>query len=123
MLNTLNKTIGKIFPSDMIKLDSSNKKNVPQIKITYTYHNDKGSLYYPTSQKGRVDFLRDYYYYGIMIVWDFQMFLPTDRKLIYQFELNSNPKVKFSSQINNNDTVYSDMVFSAFQDFICINLL
>ncbi|NCD07377.1 MAG: hypothetical protein EOL97_14790 [Spirochaetia bacterium] len=118
LISTLNKTLGSIFPSDIICIEEiTDRKNVPRIEIIYSYTNsEEGSLYYPVAQENINEYQRDYYY-GLTIYWHFKLFVPTEKNSIYSFTLKSNPAVQFSAETSNTDNVYSNMVYSAFKDF------
>jgi len=118
LISTLNKTLGSIFPSDIISIgEITDRKNVPKIEIVYSYTNSEdGSLYYPVAQENINENQRDYYY-GLTIYWYFKLFVPTEKNSIYSFTLKSNPAVQFSAETSNTDNVYSNMVYSAFRDF------
>lgn len=118
LIYTLNKTLGSSFPSDIIKIDYDLElENHPRIELRYTIKNsENGSLYYPVEQEYYNDSERTYYY-GLTIDWDFKLFLPTQGNPIYEFSLKSNPAAQFTSENNSSDNVYTNMVYSAFNDF------
>ncbi|OFX87807.1 MAG: hypothetical protein A2W99_15955 [Bacteroidetes bacterium GWF2_33_16] len=118
LISTLNKTLGNSFPSDIIKIDDDLElENHPRIELRYTIENSgNGSLYYPVEQENLNESERTYYY-GLTIYWDFKLFLPTQGNPIYEFSLISNPAAQFTSENNTSDNVYTNMVYSAFNDF------
>ena len=118
LINTLNQTLGSFFPSDIISIeDVEDRDNIPRFEITYTYSNSEdGSFYYPVSQEILNENERDYYY-GLTILWDFSLLIPTENFFVYNFTLSSNPAIQFSTDSNSTDNVYSNMVYSAFRDF------
>jgi len=115
-IKTLQSTLGKIFPTDIIDFSnlSTTDLSLPRFVINYTYTNDPNSLYYSKKEENLSEELRTYYY-GITIVWDIKLFIDNSSIPIYNFELLSNPAQEFSSY--NVDDVYSNMAISAFNDF------
>ena len=118
LVTTLNQTLGRIFPSDIISIENiTDRENVPKIEITYTYLNsEEGSLYYPVDQENLNENNRDYYF-GLTINWDFSLYIPIEKFPISSFTLKSNPAIQFSAETSSTDNVYSNMVYSAFKDF------
>ncbi len=118
LISTLNQTFGLVFPSDIVSIEQNEElRTNPRIVLTYTYNNSKdGSLYYPADQEFQDDKSRTYYY-GLTINWDFSLYLPDQENPIYQFNLNSDPAVQFSTESFGSDVVYTNMIYSAFNDF------
>lgn len=116
LIKRLNQTLGKIFPTDIIKIDESSKStNIPNIGITYSYSNSDVTYY--NSNEEKVNEQNRTYYYGIMILWDFKMFMPNNSNPVYSFSLESTPSPTFHSQGSGEGNVYSYMIYSAFDNF------
>jgi hypothetical protein len=116
LIKTLNQTVGKVFPTDIFTLgDLIQNKRVPEIAITYTYTNS--NVKYFSTDEEKVDEIKRTYYYGILITWDFKMFLPFNTNPIYSFSLESTPSPTFHSQGREEGNVYSYMIYSAFDNF------
>lgn len=116
LIKTLNKTIGKVFPTDIFSLGNLMKNTrVPIITITYTYTNSNANYYNANEEK--IDELKRTYYYGILISWDFKMFITDKVSPIYTFSLESTPSPMFQSQGRDEGSVYAYMIYSAFDNF------
>jgi hypothetical protein len=91
--------------------------NSPTIEINYEYLNSKdNSLYYPVAQENLPENQRTYYY-GISVNWRFKWYLPSDKNSIVAFDLVSSPRIQFlTKSLASDDTVYSDMIYTAFEE-------
>jgi hypothetical protein len=117
LIQEINNSIGRILPADIISFTEKEQPASPTIEITYKYLNSRdNSLYYPVAQESLSDNFRTYYY-GISVNWEFEWFIPSETESIGSFELISNPRMQFSTKsIASDDTVYSDMIYTAFEE-------
>jgi hypothetical protein len=117
LVQEINNSIGKILPTDIVTFIRNNDMNSPTIEINYEYLNSKdNSLYYPVAQENLPENQRTYYY-GISVNWRFKWYLPSDKNSIVAFDLVSSPRIQFlTKSLASDDTVYSDMIYTAFEE-------
>lgn len=117
VFSAIKSSFGKVFPSDIVTLNYENLEDIPILQVHYEYKNKEGSMYYSEQEEYLQDKSRTYYY-GINIDWHFQLFIPSQKDPVYEFNLTSEPAPQFNSDLEIPDAIYNSMATSAFYDFV-----
>ncbi|MCK4600531.1 hypothetical protein KAU37_12085 [Candidatus Bipolaricaulota bacterium] len=112
----VSRTIGGVFPSDILQIDEGRAGYGPYIAVSYTYSNKPDSFYYPTEQGNLAEGARTWYH-GVEIRWSLSLYLSSQQQPIHQFQLTSTPAPYFTAYGEGTAAVYDAMAESAFGDF------